>query len=170
MKIAVEDIFNFYKGKGIEQDIEKVTEEWLGLVFRATASICWNMLSNNLLNFDETKVLFTENIIYNFIEFMKATKELGYGTYRVQLVENINTTSTNILAFLCNQYPQTKVEDPNIALRAEIPSIDNKGQVKYDMIGKECRHKVANFKKKRSGDYTPEIMKTINFMIDRSNQ
>ena len=44
-----------------------IAEEWLGLVYRATASICWNMLSNNLLNFDETKILFTENIIFNFI-------------------------------------------------------------------------------------------------------
>jgi hypothetical protein len=44
--------------------------EWVGMVFRACASICWNMLQNNSLNFEEVKVLFTENIIYNFIHLM----------------------------------------------------------------------------------------------------
>ncbi len=35
------------------------------------ASMCWNMMLNGFLNFEETKILFTENIIYNYIEFMK---------------------------------------------------------------------------------------------------
>ena len=47
------------------------------MVYRATASICWNMLSNNQLTFEEIKVLFTENIIFNFIEFMKELKKSG---------------------------------------------------------------------------------------------
>jgi transcriptional regulator len=29
----------------------KITE-WIGMVFRATASICWNMLLNDSLNFE----------------------------------------------------------------------------------------------------------------------
>ena len=106
------------------------------------------------MTFDETKILFTENIIFNFIEFMKSVKELGYATYRVELVENINSTSVYILDFLCTQYPQTKVEDPNIALRSEIPSIDNKNQVKYDIIGKVTRNRVVSFRRKKTGDYT----------------
>lgn len=36
----------------------KITE-WIGMVFRATASICWNMLLNDSLNFEEVKILFT---------------------------------------------------------------------------------------------------------------
>jgi hypothetical protein len=86
IKFSVEDIFAYYKSKGESMEVSKMTEEWLGMVFRATASICWNMLSNNLLTFDETKILFTENIIYNFIEFMKNIDDLGYGTSRVELV------------------------------------------------------------------------------------
>ena len=95
---------------------------------------------------------------------------MGYGTLRIQIVENINLTSVNILDFLCTQYPQTKEEDPNIAIRSEIPSIDNKGLVKYDFIGRAYKNKTIHLKKKRRGDYTPEIMKIINDMIDQSNQ
>lgn len=55
----MEDIYNYYRSKGETIEISKIAEEWLGLVYRATASICWNMLSNHLLNFEETKILFT---------------------------------------------------------------------------------------------------------------
>jgi hypothetical protein len=48
-------------------DMRAETSEWLGMVYRATASICWNMLLNNTLGFDEVKILFTENIVFNFI-------------------------------------------------------------------------------------------------------
>jgi hypothetical protein len=33
------------------KDIKVVVTEWVGMVFRATASICWNMLVGNSLNF-----------------------------------------------------------------------------------------------------------------------
>ena len=52
-------------------ELRQETTEWLGMVYRATASICWNMLANAYLSFEEVKVLFTENIIFNFIEYMK---------------------------------------------------------------------------------------------------
>ena len=52
IKFPVEDIVSYYKGKGETIEISKVAEEWVGLVYRATASICWNMLSNHLLTFD----------------------------------------------------------------------------------------------------------------------
>ena len=155
IKISAEDILTYYQGKGEKKELIHIAEEWLGLVYRATASICWNMLSNNLLNFDETKILFTENIIFNFIEFMRAYKwGGGRESEGVELVENINQTSVNILQFLCTQYPQTKVEDPNIALRAEIPQVDNKGRVKFDFIGRMCKNKEVSFRKKNSRDYT----------------
>ena len=86
---------------------------------------------------------------------MKSTQGLGFGSLRVKMVEDINLTAVNILGFLCTQYPQTKVEDPNIALRAQIPSIDNKGQVKYDFIGRACKSKLIKMRKKKTGDYTP---------------
>lgn len=88
----------------------------------------------------------------------------------MMLVEKINLTSVSILGFLCTQYPQTKVEDPNIALRSEIPAIDNKGRAKFDIIGRVCRDKVVSFRKKASGDYTSEIMRVINYMIEKTNQ
>lgn len=118
IKFPIEEMVSHYKGKEEEMDLVKVSEEWLGLVYRATASICWNMLSNGLLTFDETKILFTENIIFNFIEFMRSIRSLGYERERTKLVNSINSTSVSILDFLCSQYPQTKVEDPNIALRS----------------------------------------------------
>ena len=49
------------------KELHGPTSEWVGMVFRATASICWNMLLSGQLNFPEVKVLFTENIIFNFI-------------------------------------------------------------------------------------------------------
>lgn len=56
-------------------DFKSNTTEWVGMVFRATASICWNMLYGGQLSFEEVKVLFTENIIFNFIEYMKDIEE-----------------------------------------------------------------------------------------------
>ncbi len=58
------------------ENLKSETAEWLGQVYRATASICWNMLINNYLNFDEVKILFTENIVFNFVEFMQDLKKV----------------------------------------------------------------------------------------------
>jgi hypothetical protein len=112
----------YYQIKKIteEGDAFMLTRHWLGSVYRATASICWNLLSNHELSFDEGKILFTENIIYNLIEFMRTVKAFesnGNKVNRCRLIEDINSTSVGILDFLCVQYPQTKVEDANIALR-----------------------------------------------------
>jgi hypothetical protein len=175
IKIALEEIMEYYQLRKIndEGEASTLTRHWLGSVYRATASICWNLLSNHQLSFDEAKVLFTENIIYNLIEFMRTVKVFensGNKINRCRLVEDINTTSVGILEFLCVQYPQTKVEDPNIALRNSIPNIDNKGEAEFDLISKVSQAKEVFFRRKESGDYTQEIMKTINYMIERSNQ
>jgi len=79
------------------------------MVYRATASICWNMLLNNYLNFDEVKILFTENIVFNFIEFMKDITRIGKASMFPELTSIINKKSVDILEFLCRQYPQTKI-------------------------------------------------------------
>lgn len=72
---------------------------------------------------------------------IKVFENNGNQVNRCRLVEDINLTSVKILEYLCNQYPQTKVEDPNIALRNEIPSIDNKGEAEYDLISKVSQAK-----------------------------
>lgn len=46
-------------------------------MYRATASVSWNILQNQLLTFDQTKILFTENIIYNYIELMKEIRTIN---------------------------------------------------------------------------------------------
>jgi len=97
---------------------------------------------------------------------MKELKELGYESLRFDITERINKISYEILDFLCVQYPQTKIEAPNIALRSMIPQIDNKGRVKYDIITK-CG---IVFMHKKEKDYTTEIMKLINFMIEHTNK
>lgn len=96
---------------------------------------------------------------------VKAFENSGNKVNRCRLVEDINSTSVAILDFLCTQYPQTKVEDPNIALRNEIPSVDNKGETEFDLISKVSQAKQVIFRRKDNGDYTQEIMKTINYMI-----
>ena len=40
-------------------EMKLVIGEWIGMVFRAAASISWNMLLSNSLSFEEVKVLFT---------------------------------------------------------------------------------------------------------------
>lgn len=79
------------------------------MVYRATASICWNMLLNNYLNFEEVKILFTENIVFNFIAFMNELKAMGRQEEREELTSIINEKSVDVLDFLCKQYPQTKI-------------------------------------------------------------
>ena len=56
------------------QEVSSITEYWIGSVYRSTASVCWNLLNTGQLSFEETKILFTENIVYNYIEFMKSIK------------------------------------------------------------------------------------------------
>ena len=36
------------------------------------------MLLNNYLSFDEVKILFTENIVFNYITLMNELEDLGY--------------------------------------------------------------------------------------------
>jgi hypothetical protein len=146
-------------------DMRIETSEWLGMVYRATASICWNMLLNNFLNFEEVKILFTENIVFNFIEFMNELSALGKFEERKQLTALINEKSVDVLDFLCKQYPQTKIEAPNITLRSLLPQIDNQGRIKYDLVGRSG----INFIYDEEGDYTQQIMKMINYMIDKTN-
>ncbi len=67
------------------------------MVYRATASICWNMLLNNYLNFDEVKILFTENIVFNFIEFIKDINKMGKHSMNAELTSIINKKSVEIL-------------------------------------------------------------------------
>lgn len=59
-----------------------------------------------------------------------------------------------VLEFLCKQYPQTKVEDPNIAIRKSILSINNEGEAEFDLISKISQAKEASFKIKENADYT----------------
>ena len=66
-------------------------------MYRATASICWNMLLNNYLNFEEVKILFTENIVFNFIEFMKDINKMGKQNMIAELTSIINKKSVDIL-------------------------------------------------------------------------
>lgn len=76
VKFKISDILNMAEQSRMD-DLKLETAEWLGQVYRATASICWNMLLNNYLSFEEVKILFTENIIFNFVEFMKEVKKIG---------------------------------------------------------------------------------------------
>jgi hypothetical protein len=79
------------------EELKQKTTEWVGMVFRATASICWNMLLGSQLNFEEVKVLFTENIIFNFIEYMKDIEYYINEEKRLNLTIHINYVSCEVL-------------------------------------------------------------------------
>lgn len=72
----------------------------------------------------------------------------------------------DVLDFLCKQYPQTKIEAPNISLRSILPQIDNQGRIKFDLVARSG----INFTYSPDGDYTQQIMRMINFMIDKTNE
>lgn len=108
VKFKISDIMSKDVGL-ITNEMTIETSEWLGQVYRATASICWNMLLNNYLTFDEVKILFTENIVYNFIEFMNELTNMGRRNQKEKLTALINEKSVEVLDFLCKQYPQTKI-------------------------------------------------------------
>ena len=48
-----------------------------------------------------------------------------------------------MLEYLCRQYPQTKVEAPNLALKKAIPLIENQGHVECDMVTMVTRSGVS---------------------------
>lgn len=123
------------------------------------------MLLNQSLSFEEVKILFTENIIFNFVEFMKDVSKIGAEKLLQEITSIVNKKSVSILDFLCRQYPQTKIEAPNLALRSILPQIDNQGRSKYDLV---CNSGIS-FRYREDGDYTAQIMRMINFMIERGN-
>jgi hypothetical protein len=55
------------------------------------------------------KILFTENIVYNFIEFMNELTKMGKRSIKENLTSLINDKSVDVLDFLVKQYPQTKI-------------------------------------------------------------
>lgn len=58
VKFRISDILVLAEQERMD-DLKAETTEWIGQVYRATASICWNMLLNNYLSFEEVKILFT---------------------------------------------------------------------------------------------------------------
>lgn len=90
----------------------------------------------------------------------KLNKEVLLG----DLTSIINKKSVHVLEYLCRQYPQTKIEAPNLALRSILPKIDNQGRSKYDLVWKS--NLIITYRE--SGDYTDQIMRMINFMINKS--
>ena len=65
---------------------------------------------------------------------MKDIRKLGLVNYQQHIPQIVNKKSAEIIDYLCKQYPQTKIEAPNIALREEIPIIDMKGKIEYEFI------------------------------------
>lgn len=84
----------------------------------------------------------------------------------------INKISVRILSFLCKQYPLTKIDAPNIALRDRIQPINDRGSVEFDLVGQLCSipGNGINFILRNDRNYTPEIMKCLNQMIIRSKK
>ena len=70
---------------------------------------------------------------------MKDIEEFVNEEKKLELTNHINLVSCEVLEFLCRQYPQTKVEAPNIALRKAIPLIENQGQTKFDLVTMVCK-------------------------------
>lgn len=97
---------------------------------------------------------------------MSELKQLQKDDLRERLTILINERSVDVLEFLCKQYPQTKIEAPNMALRSILPQIDNQGRVKYELVSKSGISLVYS----PDRDYTPQIMRMVNFIIDKSNE
>ncbi len=88
-----------------------------------------------------------------------------------ELTSIINSKSISILDFLCKQYPQTKIEAPNITLRELLPQIDNQGRIKFDLVSLVSISGVEfTYQNVTEYDYTPQIMRLINYAIDKTNE
>jgi hypothetical protein len=96
---------------------------------------------------------------------MKEMKKYGREELYDEVTSIINKKSISILEYLCRQYPQTKLEAPNLALRSVLPQIENEGRVKFDLVYQSG----INFTLRESKDYTDLIMRMINFMIEKGN-
>ena len=64
------------------------------------------------------------------------------------------------------KYPVTKDSKPNKALQSLIFKINNLGNDEHDMVMKSKVH----FQLKKEGNYTPEIMKFLNYLIVRQSE
>jgi hypothetical protein len=65
---------------------------------------------------------------------MKALEARGFVQYKHRLTSIINKKSVHILEFLGKQYPQTKIDAPNIHLREILPNTNNSSRMKFDVI------------------------------------
>lgn len=53
-----------------------------------------------------------------------------------------------------------------MALRDILPPIENSGKIKYEIVSRSA----VKFTYNQDGDYTPQIMRMINYMIHQSNE
>ena len=51
-------------------------------------------------------------------------------------------------------------------MRSVLPQIENDGRIKFDLVYQSKIH----FTYREDGDYTDQIMRMINFMVERSNE
>lgn len=100
---------------------------------------------------------------------MKELELRGFSQFKHKLTSTINKKSVEILDFLGKQFPQTKVDAPNIHLKEILPKMNNTGRIKFDVITLACS-KGFVLRYKESGNYAAEIMTLINFIIDEVNE
>jgi hypothetical protein len=82
------------------------------------------------------------------------------------LLKEINATLIKNLSYMQIKYPVTKDSKPNKALQSLIFKINNLGNDEHDMVMKSKVH----FQLKKEGNYTPEIMKFLNYLIVRQSE
>jgi hypothetical protein len=99
---------------------------------------------------------------------MKELEKRGFTKEKHRLTSIINKKSISILEFLGRQYPQTKIDAPNIRLREILPNTNNSSRMKFDVMTIANR-KGLEIKHRENANYVVEVMTLINFMIDEIN-
>jgi hypothetical protein len=83
-----------------------------------------------------------------------------------EILKHINETLYKNLAYMQIKYPLTKDTKPNKSLQSLIFKINNLGNDEHDLIMKSG----IEFKLKKEDNYTPEIMRFLNFIIYKQGE
>lgn len=81
-------------------------------------------------------------------------------------MKHINEILVRNLSYMQIKYPLTKDSKPNKTLQSLISKINNLGNDQLDYVMKSN----VIFKLKETDNYTPEIMKFLNFILTKQAQ
>ena len=115
----------------------------------------------HVLNEEKFRFFCCSNILYKLVEFAKANQ------LSMEELELMDThLQERVLPFAKANYPKSEVKGTNLKLAKMVGDLNNMSSNVNDLVYRSG----IKFRKKQSGDYTPEILSFINYLLDLTKE